>query len=84
MYCIIGANGYLGAYLRKAILEDTNEDILCADLNIPEEKQERVTWRRCDITDRDAVDRLIDHLRTLPDLKILYLAAYHNPDGGTE
>lgn len=80
MYCIIGANGYLGAYLRKAILEDTNEDILCADLNIPEEKQERVTWRKCDITDREAVDSLIDHLRTLPDLKILYLAAYHNPD----
>lgn len=80
MYCIIGANGYLGAYLRKAILEDTSEDILCADLNIPEEKQERVTWRKCDITDREAVDSLIDHLRTLPDLKILYLAAYHNPD----
>ena len=80
MYCIIGANGYLGAYLRKAILEDTSEDILCADLNIPEEKQERVTWRKCDITNRDEVDLLIDHLRTLPDLKILYLAAYHNPD----
>ncbi len=80
MYCIIGANGYLGAYLRKAILEDTSEDILCADLNIPEEKQERVTWKKCDITDREAVDSLIDHLRTLPDLKILYLAAYHNPD----
>ena len=80
MYAIIGANGYLGAYLRKAILEDTDEDILCADLNIPEDTQERVTWRRCDITDREDVDLFVEYLKTLPDLKILYLAAYHNPD----
>ena len=81
MYSIIGANGYLGAYLKKVILEDTNEDLICVDLNLPEEeKEERVRWLRCDITDRGRVDQVLEELSHYDDLKIIYLAAYHNPD----
>ena len=81
MYSIIGANGYLGAYIRKVILEDTGEDLICVDMNVPEaEKDPRVRWIRCDITDRQMVDSVLNELRGYPDLKIVYLAAYHNPD----
>ncbi len=81
MYSIIGANGYLGSYIRKVILEDTGEDLICVDMNVPEEeKDERVRWIRCDITDREMVDSVLDELGRYPDLKIVYLAAYHNPD----
>lgn len=81
MYSIIGANGYLGAYIRKVILEDTNENILCVDLNVPEkEDNERVSWMKCDVTDRDSVDKVIEKLKEYDEVKIAYLAAYHNPD----
>ena len=79
MYCIVGANGYLGAYMRKAILEMTNEDVLCADLNIGKDEN-RVCWQKCDITDRENVDAFLDRLRKHENVKIIYLAAYHNPD----
>ncbi len=81
MYTIVGANGYLGTYLKKVILEDTNEDLVCVDMNVPDsEKESRVNWMRCDVTDRENVDAVLDELRKYPDLKVLYLAAYHNPD----
>ena len=81
MYVIIGANGYLGSYIRKVILEDTQESLICIDRILPEkEEEERVSWLNCDITDREQVDRTLDHLKNFPDLKIIYLAAYHNPD----
>ena len=81
MYSIIGANGYLGSYIRKVILEDTNEDLICVDMNVPEtENDSRVRWVRCDITDRESVDRVLDELSGYPEVKIVYLAAYHNPD----
>ena len=81
MYCIVGANGYLGAYMRKAVLDLTDENILCVDMNIQDNtSQDRVSWHRCDIIDRNSVDELMDKLKGYRDLKIIYLAAYHNPD----
>ena len=81
MYSIIGANGYLGAYIRKVILEDTKESILCVDLNIPDaEDNERISWMKCDITNEKDVDKVVDRLKEYDDVKIVYLAAYHNPD----
>jgi len=80
MYSIIGANGYLGSYIRKVILEETSEDLICVCRNVPEEKDKRVRWISCDISDRVQTDKLIDELKKEEDLKIVYLAAYHNPD----
>lgn len=81
MYCIIGANGFLGTYIKKAILEDTKENILCVDVNIPDkEENNRVSWMKCDVTDRDSVDGVIEKLKEYDEVKIVYLAAYHNPD----
>ena len=81
MYSIIGANGYLGSYIKKVILEETNEDLICVDKNVPEKENEsRVQWINCDITDHVSVDLVLDELHKHEDLKIIYLAAYHNPD----
>ena len=81
MYCIVGANGYLGSYMKKAILEDTDENILCADLNINEnENNKRVSWLKLDMTDKEKVDDFIEKLKEYDNLKIIYLVAYHNPD----
>ena len=38
MYSIIGANGYLGSYIKKVILEETNENLICID------KNDRESW----------------------------------------
>ena len=81
MYSIIGANGYLGSYIKTVILEETNEDLICVDKNVPEKETEsRVKWMNCDITDRVSVDMVLDELSKHENLKIVYLAAYHNPD----
>ena len=81
MYSIIGANGYLGSYIKKVILEDTNEDLVCVDRFISQtETDKRVRWINCDITDRFMVDELLQELSGYENVKIIYLAAYHNPD----
>lgn len=80
MYCIIGADGYLGSYIKKAILETTDENILCVDLNEVDSKEDRVSWYKCDISDRKQVDKLIKLLKKEDEVKVVYLAAYHNPD----
>jgi len=81
MYSIIGANGYLGSYIKKVILEEASEDLICVDKNVPEKETEsRVKWINCDITDRVSVDMVLDELSKHENLKIVYLAAYHNPD----
>ena len=81
MYAIIGASGYLGSYFRKVILEDSDEDLICVNRRIPEKKEkQRVSYISCDISDREETNRLVSELKKYEDLKIIYLAAYHNPD----
>ena len=81
MYAIIGANGFLGSYVRKAVLEVTNEELICVCTKEKKtENNNRVSWRTCDITDKDSVDSLLDELKKYNDVKIVFLAAYHNPD----
>lgn len=83
MYCIIGANGFLGSYILKSILEKTDENIVacCRDISLVGDslKDERITWKSLDICDFEAVNsfckKYIDE-----DKKVVYLAAYHNPD----
>lgn len=81
MYCVVGANGYLGAYMCKAILDITEENIVCVDMNVPcENSSNRIIWKRCDITDRNQVDKIVNELKGYDNVKIIYLVAYHNPD----
>ena len=83
MYLIIGGNGFLGSYLIKSILEDTDEKIIATarDLSRIASWGERVVWHRLEITDFANVDSVADKLReNIESLKVLYLAALHNPD----
>ena len=83
MYCIIGANGFLGSYILKSILNKTQERIVacCRDISLVGDtlKDERITWKNLDICDFDAVNSFCNEYKN-EDKKIVYLAAYHNPD----
>lgn len=81
MYAIIGANGYLGSYLIKAILEETEEKIIGTEIDLTGlQDTERLHWELCDVTSPESAARLIGILKTYENVKIIYLAAYHHPD----
>ena len=81
MYAVIGANGYLGSYLVKAILEETDERIIGTKTTLSGvEDTERIHWEACDVSDPESTSRLLDFLRAEKNVKIIYLAAYHHPD----
>ena len=82
MYLIIGANGYLGSYITRAILQKTDETIVAVCRNpSTHETENRIKRYACDITDRTQVDVLADSLKTCgEELKVVFLAAYHDPD----
>lgn len=82
MYLVVGANGFLGAYFLKNLLQMTNEQILATARSIekPCIQDDRIIWRALDIEDWAAVDRLADGLSSQTPLNVVFLAAYHHPD----
>lgn len=82
MYVVIGANGYIGSYIIKNIIQYTSDSILAIGRHVEEKKIEygRVFGMQCDITnDRDIV-KLSQKVAMMENVKIIYLAAYHHPD----
>ncbi len=81
MYAIIGANGFLGSYAIRAILNKTDESIIATSRN-PENMtgRKRIQWIRCDVQNEWSVDELLNALSAYDNVKLLYLAAYHHPD----
>jgi len=81
MYAIIGANGFLGSYLIKSIVENTSENIIAVARKIEGiPAGERVFPLKCDITSAEDVDALAYTIRHGEPCKMIYLAAYHNLD----
>lgn len=81
MYVIVGANGFLGVYMQKAIKELTNEKILALDLNISDtQDDDRTAWMACDITNMDDIKKVNEIMKQEEGNKVIYLAAYHHPD----
>ncbi len=81
MYAIIGASGFFGSYIIKAVLEKTDETILATSRTKNEfQTYDRVIWRTCDVSDPWSVDSLLNELSREAGVKIVYLAAYHNPE----
>ena len=81
MYVIIGANGYLGSYFIKNILQYSTEQIIAVARHKGQFYRERVEWVECNITDFKAVETFnSQYLKKNANNKILFLAAYHNPD----
>ncbi len=79
MFLIVGANGFLGSYLIKNILEMTDDTILATDLKSLPQSTERVNWFNCDITSDEDLIKLYEVTKN-EKLKVLFLAAYHHPD----
>jgi len=84
MYLVIGANGYLGSYVIKGILELTKDNIIAVARNtsvVPDFDKSRVEWKSCDITEFAKVDMLCNEVARLDEpVNVVSLAAYHNPE----
>ena len=81
MYAVIGANGFLGSYLIKSIVENTSDNVIAAARNtdgLP--ANDRVLPVKCDITSAEDVEALAGIIRQGEPCKLIYLAAYHNLD----
>lgn len=81
MYLVVGANGFLGSYMLKNILDLTDERIIAVARNIDEVTRDlRIEWVSCDIADWKNVDCLLEKVNGYKDINVIFLAAYHNPD----
>lgn len=79
MYLIVGANGFLGNYLIQSILELTDEKIIAASTKVPE-NTDRVEWMECNILQDEQFCALVDKVKDVKNLKVIFLAAFHHPD----
>ena len=80
-YLIVGANGFVGSYMIKNILEKTNRKILAVDCNIlGKEDTNRLEWIKCDVTNQNDIEKVNSKCNEYKNVKVLYLAAYHSPD----
>jgi len=79
MYLIIGAHGFLGSYLVRRIRKSSEEKVLAVSRRIPDVQDPDVLWVRCDIAQEKDVAAL-RHRTEGEHLKIIFLAAYHDPD----
>lgn len=85
MYLVIGGNGFLGSYLIHSILENTNEEVIATARNVNGlADSARIHWEKCDIRNSGEFDLLMDKVRQAGDVKVFFLAAYHNPDQVSE
>lgn len=82
MYAVIGANGYLGSYIIKNILDLTKEQIIATTRNLSNvNNTERVEWMFCDVQDESSVKKLVNKMKGIQEeVNVVYLAAYHHPD----
>ena len=59
IYLIVGANGFIGSYMIKNIIEKTDKKILAVDCNIEgKENTSRLEWLECDITKQSDIEKL--------------------------
>lgn len=81
MYVIIGANGYIGSYFVKNVLEHTADEILAAGRSIDVDAHyDRIKCMQCDVCNDLDLERVSERLSGEREVKAVYLAAYHHPD----
>lgn len=81
MYVIVGAGGFLGSHLIKAVLEKTDEKILALARtgNVFSAESNRVTVMKGDLTDEAYISYVAEKIKN-ENLKVIYTAACHNID----
>ena len=77
---IVGASGFLGMYIINEIKNRTTEPILALGRSVQSfNEDEQLKWIACDVTDANKVKEINEQYRNTSK-KVIYLAAYHNPD----
>lgn len=81
MYIVVGANGFLGSYTLRSIVNSTDEKII-ATFHSKEETlfPDRVEWTSLDVTDINSIRNLRSKLEDISECKIFYFSACHNLD----
>ena len=82
MYLLIGAGGFLGSYVIKHIIEDTDDRVIAFNRNgqVYCKENVRVLSVSGDICNEDDVKKLADISMQHENLKVIYLCAQHNID----
>jgi dTDP-4-dehydrorhamnose reductase len=81
LFAVFGANGFLGSYIIKSVIENTEDHVLAIARSIEgNPKSGRVQWFECDITNPGQVDALAQKLAQGEPCKIIDLAFWHNID----
>lgn len=77
MYIIVGATGYMGAYLIKEILRQTRERIIAIGRSIIKRTNtNRVKWIHCDVTNPQDINDLKQYIEE--NCRVIYLSASHH------
>ena len=81
MYIIVGANGFLGSYVLKNLVGNTDERII-ATYHCNEEKlfADKAEWYRLDVTNPADINRLAELAGDMSECRIFYFSACHNLD----
>ncbi len=81
MYIVVGANGFLGSYVVKSLVVNTDEEIIATYHGKKESLYSpRVNWVKLDVTDIDDIKHLAALAENTTECKIFYFAACHNLD----
>lgn len=83
MFVIVGASGYLGSYLIKNIIENTDKKVIATYNFSNQENQnsDRVKWVKLDISKSEDIDHFCkNELLDNVNYKFVYLASFHHPD----
>lgn len=82
MYVIVGANGFLGSYILRALTAEAREDVWAVGVHVSARQDgDGVRWIKCDVTEPEEVLSLSEAARECAaPVNVIYLAALHHPD----
>ncbi len=81
MYCVVGADGFFGAYFIRYLLNNTDEKIVALNHNSPVfQNSSQLLNIAFELSDEGSIKNAAEILSHYDDIKILFLAAVHNPD----
>lgn len=81
MFCVAGADGFFGTYYIQMLLKNTDERIVALNHSSPVfPDSERIINADFELSDSGSIKNAARVLRDYEDIKILFLAAVHNPD----
>lgn len=81
MFVIIGGAGFLGNYLIKKLLKNTNDSIIASfNSTLPCIKDERVKWVQLDLQNQDCIYNFFENIKYVKEFTCVFLAGYIKPD----